>query len=437
MEAFSIDGGRPLQGDVQASGAKNAALPIMAAAILAEGPICLDRVPQLADVNTLACLLRRLGMAVTWNADRALELVTHSHAPVVAGARLVHRMRASFCVLGPLLARRGRATVALPGGCRIGPRPVDLHLMGLSRLGAELRLEAGYVAARARRLQGADIDLSQARVPTVTGTANLMCAATLARGRTVICGAAREPEIVDLGHFLNALGAEISGLGTSTLEIRGVEQLGHARHQLIPDRIEAGTMLLAAAASGGSVTVEQIEPGHMTALLEVLQAMGCRLQIGPESVTLTRSGKLVAVDVEADAYPGLPTDLQAQLMAVLCLAEGRSRVGDHVFPQRLRHVRQLRRFGARIQRLPGEAVIEGVSRLAAADCQATDLRASAALVLAGLASEGRTLVRGVHHLDRGYEEFQRKLSPLGASIQRLRYSARPNQAPRPSFVAPL
>lgn len=435
MEAFSIRGGRPLLGTVAASGAKNAALPIMAASILADGPVCLRRVPQLTDVATLTLLLQRLGVEARCDTRGELHLITQDHCPVVAGAQLVHRMRASFCVLGPLLARRGRAIVALPGGCRIGPRPVNLHLQGLSRLGADLRIERGYVVAHADRLKGAKIDLLSAPVPTVTGTANLMCAATLARGKTVILGAAREPEVVDLGHFLNALGAEISGLGTSTVEIRGVEQLGGVSHELISDRIESGTLLLAAAAASGAITVVGVTPRHMTALLNMLEEIGCELQVDQDRITLRRSGSLKAVNVDADAFPGLPTDLQAQLMTVLCLADGRSRLRDRVFPERFRHVRELRRFGARIGVLPGGAEIVGVRTLTAADCKASDLRASAALVLAGLASDGQTSVRGVRHLDRGYEQFELKLAQLGASIQRVRCAASEKRSAKRRFTA--
>jgi UDP-N-acetylglucosamine 1-carboxyvinyltransferase len=437
MEAFRIQGGRSLRGTVAISGAKNAALPIMAAAILADGPVRLQSVPQLTDVDTLARLLRRLGVEVSPQTGGELKLVVGDHAPTIAGARLVHRMRASFCVLGPLVARRGRATVALPGGCRIGSRPVDLHLMGLSGLGADVRIERGYVVARARRLRGADIDLTTAPAPTVTGTANLLCAATLARGKTVIRGAAREPEIVDLGRFLNALGADITGLGTSVLEIHGVEQLGTAHHALIPDRIEAGTLLLAAAITGGDVTVAGIDANPLESLLDVCDAMGCDVRSGAGWVALRRHCRLKAIDVVATAYPGLPTDLQAQVMAVLCLAEGRSFVRDQVFPERFRHVDQLRRFAATIRRISGGAVIDGVPQFAAADCKASDLRASAALVLAGLAGRGETMIRGIEHLDRGYERFELKLARLGAAIERVRLPRTTKDVSRPGVAAPV
>jgi len=475
MSHFEITGGVALQGEVRVSGAKNAALPIMAASILADGPVRLENVPRLIDVRTQAQVLRCLGVRVVMTssikprpvaalpgattgrgfmADRnicpTMILETVDPTPVRARDALVRRMRASFCVLGPLLARRGRAVVPLPGGCNIGNRPVDLHLKGLAALGAEIRLEHGYVVAKARRLVGATIDLRGSDGPTVTGTANVLSAAVLARGTTIIHGAAVEPEIVDLGHFLTALGARITGLATPTIRIEGVDQLGGAVHRLIPDRIEAATLLMAAAITRGSATVAGVVPGHMAAVLETLQAVGATIDVGnvvgtlrvPTSqtgkpyrtqtcghtecadyiearVTLRVADRLRAVDIVARPYPGIPTDLQAQWTALLALADGVSTVRDQVFPGRFMHVAELNRLGARIECHNGAAAIDGVPRLSGARVVASDLRASAALVLAGLAADGRTIVDRVYHLDRGYQRLERKLCQLGARIERV------------------
>lgn len=418
MASFRIIGGTPLCGTVQASGSKNAALPMMAASILAEGPVRLKRVPRLVDVETLSRVLVRLGMEVTWTAEDEMTLCTVDPTPVRAEYQLVRPMRASFCVLGPLLARRRRAIVSLPGGCNIGDRPVDLHLKGLAALGAELRLRHGYVVARAERLVGTTIDLSGPRGPTVTGTANVLCAAVLAQGKTILRGAAREPEVVDLGRFLISMGARIDGLGTETLEIDGVEQLDGTTHRIIPDRIETATLLLAAAITQGSVTVGGVTPSHLEAVLEVLEATGARLDRAADRITLSSDGPPRPVEIIARPFPGIPTDLQAQFMALLSLAAGRSRIGDEVFPDRFLHTAELQRLGAKIRRNGPMAEVTGVDRLAGATVTACDLRASAALVLAGLAARGRTTVRQIHHLDRGYERLDEKLGGLGARIQR-------------------
>jgi UDP-N-acetylglucosamine 1-carboxyvinyltransferase len=373
--------------------------------------------------------------------------------------RFVQRMRASFCVLGPLLARHGRARVPLPGGCRIGPRPVDLHLKGLTALGADIRVVDGLVIARAARLRGARLSLVGPHGPTVTGTANVLCAATLARGTTIVEGAAIEPEIVDLARFLNSLGARIEGLGTPTLEIRGVDQLGGARHELIADRIEAATLLAAGLITAGRVTVERIDPAHLTAVLEVFADMGADVDVAADRVTVSRydhsghdpshSARLRPIDVTARPYPGVPTDMQAQLMALAAVADGTSTVADAVFGERFRHVPQLRRMGARLDSGTGVAsrrtsfdspgataglpssvslepalvhdggiTIRGVAQLRGARVVASDLRASAALVLAALAARGTTHVERLHHLDRGYEGLEQKLRSLGATIRR-------------------
>jgi UDP-N-acetylglucosamine 1-carboxyvinyltransferase len=417
MSEFHIFGGAPLDGVARVGGAKNAALPIMAAALLAEGPVRLRGVPRVSDVATMAQLLRRLGMRVARHGDDLL-LQTVDPRPVAAPEALVRRMRASFCVLGPLLARSGRAVVPLPGGCRIGDRPVDLHLAGLRALGAEFRVEAGRVVATARRLRGAVVHLCGLLGPTVTGTANVLSAAAMAEGRTEIIGAAREPEIVDLGRFLIALGARIGGLGTSRIEVEGVTRLTSADHRILPDRIEAATLLLAAAITGGCVTLHGAAPENLAAVLESLRAAGCRIECMASAITLTAPGRPLPMEVVAASYPGLPTDVQAPLTALLSLAAGRSWVSDGVFPARFAHLAELRRLGASIRLAGPVAEIEGVAALAGATVSTGDLRAGAALVLAGLAARGETIIRGAAHLDRGYEALDHKLRLLGAQIER-------------------
>lgn len=418
MSHFEITGGKPLCGEVRVSGAKNAALPILAAAILASEPVRLENVPQLADVQTQLWLLGRLGVRSTF-LDGALLLETCETDPVRAAPGLVRQMRAGFCVLGPLLARRGKAIVPLPGGCNIGHRPVDLHLKGLAALGADLRLDRGYVVATAPRLRGAAIHLSSSQGPTVTGTANIMSAAVLARGTTVVHGAALEPEIVDLGRFLAGLGAKIEGLGTPVLRIEGVEQLGGGAHRLIHDRIEAATLLLAAATAGGSITVHKAAPQHLAAILEKLDEAGASVEANAEDVSITVHGRLRAVNIVAEPYPGIPTDTQAQWTALAAVAQGVSRVEDRVFPSRFLHVAELNRLGANILCERATAHVTGVTRLRGARVTAHDLRASAALVAAGLAAKGRTVVDQIHHLDRGYQTLDKKLRRLGAQIHRI------------------
>lgn len=419
MDALRIIGGHRLHGTVAASGSKNATLPIMAAAILCDGPVLLSGAPQLADVRTLAELLRHLGVETRRDAAGDLHLSTIDATPTTAPTSLVRRMRASFCVLGPLLARRGRAVVPLPGGCNIGHRPVDLHLAGLAALGAELHIDRGFVIAEAHQLQGAKLNLRGPNGSTVTGTANVLSAAVLARGTTVISGAATEPEIVDFGRFLIAAGANIHGLGTDTLEITGVESLAGAQHEVIPDRIEAATLLLAAAITCGTVSVTHVRPEHLTAVLETLSAAGALVAVGKHKITVHAEQRPRPVDVIARPYPGVPTDLQAQFMALLALADGPSVVADDVFPDRKLHLAELARMGARIERRDRLALVEGVHRLAGAEVTATDLRATAALVLAGLAARGETTIHDAKHLERGYEELPEKLSQLGAQIARV------------------
>jgi UDP-N-acetylglucosamine 1-carboxyvinyltransferase len=419
MDAFRIHGGIPLRGEVAVSGSKNAALPIMAASILASEPVWLDGVPQLTDVDTLSLVLGHLGVEVKRQRDGQLKLVTIDSRPIRADYALVSRMRASFCVLGPLLAKRGRAIVSLPGGCRIGDRPVDLHLKGLAALGAQIKIEHGYVVAEAPTLVGARIHLSGPKGPTVTGTANVLCAAVLARGCTTITGAAIEPEIADLGRFLISLGAKIEGLGTSTLEIEGQRELGGGTHRVIPDRIETATLLLAAAMTGGSATVAGAAPGHLLEVLAHLDRAGAEVTIDGDRISLIAPDKPVPTDISALPYPGVPTDLQSQWMAWMALAPGRSLIRDLVFGERFLHVGELQRLGAEIERSSQLAIVSGVDRLTGATVMASDLRASAALVLAGLAAEGETIVRRIYHLDRGYEHLEDKLRRLGARMERV------------------
>ncbi|HUY88502.1 MAG TPA: UDP-N-acetylglucosamine 1-carboxyvinyltransferase [Pirellulales bacterium] len=434
MDALRIRGGIPLHGEVAVGGSKNAALPIMAASILASEPVWLEGVPQLNDVDTLSLVLGHLGVEVKRQRDGRLKLETVDSRPTRTDYEHVSRMRASFCVLGPLLARRGRAVVSLPGGCQIGDRPVDLHLKGLAALGANIKVEHGYVVAEAQRLVGAHVHLSGSRGPTVTGTANVLSAAVLARGRTTITGAALEPEIVDLGRFLKSLGAKIDGLGTSTLEIEGRCELGGGGYRIIPDRIEAATLLLATAITGGSATIGGAAPEHLGQVLEHLRRAGADVQVDGDRISLSARGRPAPTDIVAQPYPGVPTDLQSQWMAWMALARGRSVIRDQVFGDRFSHVAELKRLGAKIERAGDLAVVSGVERLTGACVMASDLRASAALVLAGLAAEGETVVRRIYHLDRGYERLEGKLRRLQAQIARAPESALEDLAQPPSII---
>jgi UDP-N-acetylglucosamine 1-carboxyvinyltransferase len=418
MDVLHITGGVPLSGRVKAGGSKNAALPILAASILADGPVVLDGVPEVVDVHTLALLLGHLGVEVKRGPDGATRIETVDPEPTRADYELVRRMRASFCVLGPLVARRGRAVVSLPGGCAIGTRPVDLHLAGLAALGAQVRVEHGYVIVEARRLRGAEIELRGPRGPSVTGTANVLSAATVARGTTILRGAAREPEIVDLGNFLIACGAHIDGLGSDTLEVRGVERLAGTSHRVIPDRIETATLLLAAAITRGSATVEAARADHLAAVLDTIAETGATVGCDAGAIWVRAPERPRPLGIVAEPYPGLPTDLQAQFMALATLGDGTSTIADRVFPDRFMHVAELNRLGARIERDGAAATVRGVARLSGAAVMASDLRASAALVLAGLAAGRKTTVRRIYHLDRGYERLECKLAALGARIER-------------------
>jgi UDP-N-acetylglucosamine 1-carboxyvinyltransferase len=418
MDMFVLQGGVPLRGTVPVSGAKNSALPLMAAVLAAEGRSVLRHVPRLVDVETLSLLLQTLGVQLHRDDDDALTLEVIDDRPHVADYELVRRMRAGFCVLGPLLARRGRACVSLPGGCNIGDRPIELHLKGLRALGAEIAIEHGYVVATAKRLRGAHVDLRGPFGSTVTGTCNVMAAATLADGTTTIESAACEPEVVDLGEFLNAMGAQISGLGTPLIRIEGVSRLEGTQHTVIPDRIEAATLMLAAAITGGHVTLTGVRPDHLTNVLQKLRQIGVALTVGSDTIEVRADNPLRPVDCVALAYPGLPTDVQAQLTALLSTVPGMSVVTDKIFPDRFMHSSELARMGARIRREGNSAIIDGVDRLSGACVMASDLRASAALVLAGLAASDTTVIRRIYHLDRGYERLEAKLATLGAHIVR-------------------
>ena len=420
MDRIRIEGGRALSGSIAISGAKNACLALMPAALLTDQPLTLTNAPRLADIRTMTDLMRALGAEVVGLKEgEVLALSAAGLTGATAHYEIVRKMRASILVLGPLLARLGQARVSLPGGCAIGARPVDLHLSGLERLGAEMTLEGGYVEARAPGgLTGAVVEF-----PTVSvgATENLMMAATLARGTTVLRNAAREPEIVDLARCLTAMGARIAGAGTAEIEIEGVEALGGATHRVLPDRVELGTYMMAPAIAGGRVTLEGGERGLVGALIDALERADVSVEDTPAGLTVARrDGGLRAMEIETAPFPGFPTDLQAQMMALLSLAEGESLIHEHIFENRFMHVPELARMGAEIDIRGGTARITGVARLKGAPVMATDLRASVGLVLAGLAAEGETVVSRVYHLDRGYERVEEKLGRAGARIERLR-----------------
>jgi UDP-N-acetylglucosamine 1-carboxyvinyltransferase len=425
MDKFVIEGGVPLRGEVTVSGSKNAALPILAATILADGPCRLEGVPELRDIATMLQILETLGVQGRREADGTIvtEVVdpTRSRAPY----ELVKTMRASICVLGPLLGRRRHAEVSFPGGCVIGPRPVDLHLSGLTDLGADLRVEGGYIVADGRGLQGGkEVYLGGPFGPTVTGTANVLSAAVVTPGRTVIQSAACEPEVVDLARFLVALGARIEGIGGPTLVVEGVDRLRGTSYRVIPDRIEAGTLLCAAAMTHGAVTLRGARAAHLTAPLALLARMGVRVDRGADgSITVKGHDRPRPVDVVTLPYPGFPTDLQAQFMALLTVAGGNSFVTEKIYPERFIHVAELQRMGARIRKEGPTAILEGVDHLSGCPVMASDLRASAALVVAGLAARGETTVERVYHIDRGYERIEERLQALGARIRRVSSSS--------------
>jgi UDP-N-acetylglucosamine 1-carboxyvinyltransferase len=422
MDRIRIVGGKPLKGRIRVSGAKNAALPLMAAALLTEEPLRLENLPDLADIRTMASLLEQHGVAVSWNgkdgAGRAVSLKASPIANTRAPYELVRRMRASVLVLGPLVARLHRADVSLPGGCAIGSRPIDLHLKGLERMGAEIELAEGYVKARAPDgLKGAEIVFPDV---SVGATENLLMAATLARGETKLVNAAREPEISDLCQCLAAMGARIDGAGTSTITIHGVDQLGGAVHRVIPDRIESGTYLMAAGITDGDIELLDTRSEHLGAVIDRLRASGMAIRKTARGLRASRrGGRLGSVDVTTAPFPGFPTDLQAQMMAVMSVAKGTATITETIFENRFMHVSELVRMGARIDVLGGSASVRGRQSLAGAEVMATDLRASVSLVLAGLAAEGETIINRVYHLDRGYGCVEEKLAACGAEIARL------------------
>ena len=417
MAIIQINGGRRLSGELAVSGAKNAVLPILVASLLTDQTLQLRNVPHLQDVTTTMSLLAQLGAEISMDDGMAISINAANLTSHAAPYDLVRTMRASILVLGPLLARCGRAEVSLPGGCAIGARPVDLHLRGMQALGAEVEVRNGYIHARADRLVGARIVMDTV---TVTGTENIMMAATLAQGRTVIENAAQEPEVVDLADCLNAMGANISGAGSDTLYIEGVERLGGAVHSVLPDRIETGTYLVAAAMTGGSIRLRNARPSTLDAVLQKLVATGAELHTGPDWISLDMHGRRPqAVDITTAPFPGFPTDMQAQFTALNAIAEGTSVISERVFENRFMHVLELQRLGANIQLRGGNAIVKGVERLSGAPIMATDLRASASLVLAGLVAEGQTRVDRVYHIDRGYENIEEKLSALGADIRRI------------------
>jgi UDP-N-acetylglucosamine 1-carboxyvinyltransferase len=419
LDKLRITGGHRLQGEVAVAGAKNAALPIMAAALLAREPLELSNVPQLADIGTMTRLLQGMGVRIERAGDRLL-LHAAELGSTEAPYDLVKTMRASILVLGPLLAREGRARVSLPGGCAIGARPVDQHLSGLRALGAVMRVEGGYVLAEQggrQRLRGARLVTDMV---TVTGTENLMMAATLARGSTVIENAAREPEVVDLAGCLSAMGARIGGAGTDRIVVEGVERLHGASWRVMPDRIETGTFLVAAAACGGDVLLRDTAPATLDSVLAKLREAGARIDSGENWIRLQADGRPLAVNVRTSPYPGFPTDMQAQFMALDCVAQGVGRVTETIFENRFMHVLELKRLGADIDIEGNTAVVRGASQLSGATVMATDLRASASLVIAGLVAQGETVVDRIYHLDRGYERMETRLAALGARIERTR-----------------
>jgi UDP-N-acetylglucosamine 1-carboxyvinyltransferase len=416
MDKLLIHGGHRLQGDVQISGAKNAALPILFAGLLVPGPVELDNVPQLQDVGTALKLLERMGVRCVREGAR-VSLDASSVTHLEAAYDLVKTMRASILVLGPMLARFGEARVSLPGGCAIGQRPVDQHIKGLQALGARIEIAHGYVIAKASRLRGAKIVTDMV---TVTGTENLMMAATLAEGETVIDNAAREPEVVDLANALIGFGARIRGAGTDRIVIEGVEALHGGAHRVMADRIETGTFLCAVAAAGGDLRLTGCEPGTLDATLEKLRETGLRIEAGPDWLRATMAGRPRAVNLRTAPYPGFATDMQAQMMAVNCVAEGTGVMAETIFENRFMHVQEMRRLGADIDTEGNTAIVRGKPGLSGAIVMATDLRASAGLVIAGLVAEGDTLVDRIYHLDRGYDRMERKLAAVGASIERVR-----------------
>ncbi len=417
MDKLAITGGAQIEGSVVISGAKNATLPILAATLLTEEPVRLSNVPHLQDVTTSIELLGRMGAQVTVHDQMEIEVdasqITERQAPY----DLVKTMRASILVLGPLMSRFGEADVSLPGGCAIGARPVDVHVKGLQAMGAQVDIEDGYIRARADRLRGAQVVMD---VVSVTGTENLLMAAVLADGETVLENAAQEPEVEDLADFLNAMGARISGAGTSRIVVQGVERLSGTSYRVQPDRIEAGTFLVAAAITGGHLRLKKVNPAHLENVLQKLREAGAAIEVGPDWIELDmRNRELNAVDISTAVYPGFPTDMQAQFVVLDAVARGAGAITENIFENRFMHIPELQRMGANISLSGNTALVRGVSTLKAAPVMATDLRASASLVLAGLVAEGETIVDRIYHIDRGYECIEEKLRQMGAKIRRL------------------
>ncbi len=417
MNKLLINGSGKLKGDVRISGAKNAVLPILAATLLADGPATIENVPHLHDVTTTVELLGCMGVMVSIDEKLSVEVDSSTIENYTAPYHLVKTMRSSILVLGPLLARFGVAEVSLPGGCAIGSRPVDLHIKGLQAMGAEIDVSNGYIHARASRLKGARLVLD---IVTVTGTENLMMAAALADGITVIENAAREPEVIDLANFINAMGGKISGAGTDTITIEGVEKLKGTRYRVLPDRIETGTFLVAAAITGGSIRVKDTDPKLLDAVIDKLREAGAKVEVGEDWITLDMEGKRPkAVSIRTAPYPAFPTDMQAQFAALNTIAEGTATVVETIFENRFMHVQELKRMGADIEIEGNTAIIRGVDKLTSAPVMATDLRASASLIIAGLVANGETEVQRIYHIDRGYENIEEKLALLGAKIRRV------------------
>ncbi|MDD5556939.1 MAG: UDP-N-acetylglucosamine 1-carboxyvinyltransferase [bacterium] len=418
MDKIIIGGGRRLRGEVRVSGAKNAALPVMAAALLGDGPTRIRNIPRVSDIGTMADILAALGARVDFPSAHEVVIDPRGLSTPTAPYELVRKMRASVCVLGPLLGAIGEARIPLPGGCAIGPRPVDLHIRGMRRLGASLRLSHGMIVARGGRMRGGEVYLGGRFGSSVLATANVMMAAARARGMTRIEGAACEPEIMDLAEALGRMGARIRGAGSHTIVVEGVRRLRGADHAVIPDRIEAGTCMIAAAVTGGEVMILGARPDHLRAVIEALEEAGAAVAVRRGGVAVRGGGRRRVVDVATHPYPGFPTDLQAQMTALMTVSPGISVITEKVFPDRFLHVPELNRMGARIAIEGSSAIVRGVRALSGAPVMASDLRASAALVLAGLVARGETVIDRVYHLDRGYEDIEGKLRALGADIER-------------------
>jgi UDP-N-acetylglucosamine 1-carboxyvinyltransferase len=418
MDKLLIKGCTRLNGEIRISGAKNAALPILAATLLAESPCCIRNVPHLQDVTTMLSLLGRMGAAQIINEKLSVEIDNSNINNFIASYDLVKTMRASILVLGPLVSRFGQAMVSLPGGCAIGSRPVNLHLQGLERMGARIEVQNGYISAQAKRLRGAKLCMD---LVTVTGTENLLMAAVLADGETVIENAAREPEVIDLANFLIKMGAKIEGAGSDKIYIQGVDNLRGSEYMVLPDRIETGTYLVAAAMTGGKIRLKDTDPNLLDAVLLKLAESGAKISNGVDWIELDmQNQRPKSIDINTAPYPGFPTDMQAQFTALNCIADGVASISENVFENRFMHALELQRMGAKIQIKGNIAIIKGIEKLKAATVMATDLRASASLVLAALVADGDTIIDRIYHIDRGYERIEEKFAQLGASIQRLR-----------------